>query len=154
MSSYSDEAKNLNNSKLTNFLVSSDRRGPEASTPSSIACYKKRIIAHTMQMKNSSTKQWSVWSLWYMLETSGSTTQLGIVIIFKKTHVVKYSQLSFIFPRVQSSLECVTAQTSVTVHLIVCDSDPILIKTDGVSVSCKNTLQMLYSGLCSVLIPY
>jgi len=71
--------------------------------------------------------------------------------------VVKYSQLSFIFPRAQSSLECVTAQTYVTVHLILCDSDPILIKTDGVSVSCKNTLQMLYSVFFrewQVLIPY
>lgn len=31
-----------------------------------------------------------------------------------------------------------------SVHLILCDSDTSLIKTDGVSVSCKNSLQMLY----------
>lgn len=31
-----------------------------------------------------------------------------------------YSQLSFIFPRAQSSLECVTAQTSVTLYIWYC----------------------------------
>lgn len=47
------------------------------------------------------------------------TAQLGIVI-YIYIHLVKYSQLSFIFPRAQSSLVCVTSQTSVILYIWYC----------------------------------
>ncbi len=71
------------------------------------------------------------------------TAQLGIVIYIYTSSQVFPTQFHFpkstVFPSV-----CNRSNICDSVHLILCDSDTSLIKTDGVSVSCKNSLQMLY----------